>query len=374
MPVNIVLVNVWMDAERGGGTAERTRHLALHLARLGCKCTIVTMGSTPWAKEFEEVGIDLVSVRFLGQRFPIPLLHPVSLFRVFRKANVVHVMGFWFLLAAACCGLARITRSQLVLCPAGSLTKFGRSSALKQLYFAAFGRSMLKAARSIVATTEQEKALLISDFSVPAKSIFLSPNGIEPPYGASSVSLEIPMGQIILFVGRLTAIKAPDLLLEAFIPVAAAIPDVSLVIAGPDLGLGPQLEERVAQLRLESRVRFTGFVNEQQRTALLGRASLLVVPSHSEVMSMAALEAGAMGVPVVLTDQCGFDNVAKIGGGLVVKVDKAALADAILRMMSDDGASKASGARLRAFVLENYAWQKVVSELLDHFRILCRTR
>jgi glycosyltransferase involved in cell wall biosynthesis len=333
----------------------------------------VTSGSSPWNEEFTEAGIEVMQVRFLGQRFPIPLLNPIRIVRLFREADVVQVMGFWFLLAAVCCAIALVAGTPLVLCPAGSLSRYARNSTLKRFYFAAVGRYMIRSAATIVATTEQEKLLLISDFHVAPESILISPNGIAPYESGSPFEFE-QKERFILFLGRLTAIKAPDLLLEAFVQVAVAIPDVSLVIAGPDLGLRAQLEERVAQLRLESRVRFTGYVNEEQRTALLGKASLLVVPSHSEVMSMVALEAGAMGVPVVLTDQCGFDDVAKIGGGLVVEVDRAALADAIVRMMSDDNALKASGARLRAFVLENYAWQKVASRLLDHFRMLSPTR
>jgi hypothetical protein len=46
--MNIVLVNIWLDPERGTGIAERTRRLARSLVDLGCACSLVTMGSTPW--------------------------------------------------------------------------------------------------------------------------------------------------------------------------------------------------------------------------------------------------------------------------------------------------------------------------------------
>jgi len=282
-------------------------------------------------------------------------------------------MGFWFLLGAACCLLARISGTPSVLCPAGSLTRIGRDKTIKRLYYAFAGRWMLKTAALIIATTQQEKALLLSDFSLAASSIFISPNGIGPP-PVQSVAAQSWNGRIILFVGRLIAIKAPDLLLEAFIPIASAMPDTLLVLSGPDLGLQGQLQRRVAELSLEKRVEFTGFVDEAYRTALLSQASILVVPSHTEVMSMVALEAGAMGVPVIVTDQCGFDEIAEVGGGLVVKADQKALSDALTTMLSDEGALKVMGKRLRDFVLARYAWQAVTAALLERLEAVRTTR
>lgn len=364
--LNVVLVNVWLDLQRGGGTAERVRHLALNLAKLGCKCTVVAMGSTPWRQEFEEAGVSLVLIGCLGRRYPVPLIPFVALLRLFRDANVVHVMGFWFLLAAVSCALARISGTPLVLCPAGSLTKFGRNSLIKRFYYVTAGRWMLRTAASIVATTRQEQALFISDYSVAASSVFVSPNGIGPP-PRQSLNTVFPEGRIILFVGRLAAIKAPDILLEAFALVAPVLRDTLLIVSGPDEGQQDYLQQRVAELKLEKRVIFSGFVNEAYRTALFSKASVLVVPSYSEVMSMVALEAGAMGVPVVLTDQCGFDEVEEIGGGLVVKANIDAISEALLKILSDDTALREMGKRLRQFVFEHFAWKSVAASLLQHF-------
>jgi len=322
--------------------------------------------------EFARANVKVQQVHYISERFPIPLPDPRALFRVIREADVVQVMGFWFLLAALSCFVARLAGTRLALCPAGSLTRYGRNSMVKRLYFATVGRAMLKLSDTVIATTEQEKRLLASDFGVAQRSIFVSPNGIEPHRGEIPTNDNPIPRRLITFVGRLTAIKAPDLLLEAFAPVAAALAEVTLVIAGPDLGLRLTLERRVVELGLQSRVRFTGFVDEQQRTALLGQTILLVVPSHSEVMSMVALEAGAMGVPVLLTDQCGFDEVAEIGGGLVVGVDEHALTEAMLQIMTDENVAQRMGDRLRAFVLANYAWEKVAGKLRYHFDTLRR--
>ena len=363
--LNIILVNIWLNPQQGGGTAERTRQLALNLARLGCKCTIVAMGSTPWSDEFKQANVDLVLVDSLGRRYPLPLINFVGLFRLIRKADIVHIMGFWFPLAAASSALALISGTPSVLCPAGSLTRFGRSSWIKRFYYVTAGQWMLSSAASIIATTHQEQALLLSDFSIAASSVFISPNGIGPP-PPTSVNVHFPNDKIILFVGRLNPIKGADILLEAFASVAKILPDTLLILSGPDEGQRKQLQKRVAELKLEKCVLFTGFVDEFYRTALLSRASILAVPSHTEVMSMVALEAGAVGVPVILTDKCGFDEVQEIGGGLVVKAEEKDLSEALLTMLSDDVTRKEMGKRLREFVVERYCWRRVSASLLEH--------
>lgn len=77
-----------------------------------------------------------------------------------------------------------------------------------------------------------------------------------------------------------------------------------------------------------------------------------------------------MGVPVLLTDQCGFNEVATINGGRVVPVDIAALSEAMQEMMTDNDALEISGRKLRAFVLQRYDWPNVARDLLAHFRQL----
>src|SRR5207248_2789727 len=84
-----------------------------------------------------------------------------------------------------------------------------------------------------------------------------------------------------------------------------------------------------------------------------------------EVMSIVALEAAAMGTPVLLTDRCGFDEVAEIGGGLVVPADQGALAHGLATMLCDLIALQGMGERLRSFVLSRYAWPTVARQLLE---------
>src|SRR5262249_38287992 len=84
-----------------------------------------------------------------------------------------------------------------------------------------------------------------------------------------------------------------------------------LVIAGPDDGQEHELRRLVSQLNLESRVRFTGHLEGSSKNEAFVDASLLVVPSRSEVFAITAVEALLCGTPVLLSSVCGLYPLPK---------------------------------------------------------------
>jgi glycosyltransferase involved in cell wall biosynthesis len=158
-------------------------------------------------------------------------------------------------------------------------------------------------------------------------------------------------------MGRLNAIKGPDLLLDAF--AAAALSGWTLVFAGPDGGLGAALAARARDAGLGARVKFLGWVGGQDKVAAYRAAELVVIPSRQEAMSLVALEAGACGKPVLMTDRCGFDAAAQAGGALAVPPDATALAIALRELVNAGGLAD-MGARLQRLVLREYAWEAAV--------------
>ena len=105
-------------------------------------------------------------------------------------------------------------------------------------------------------------------------------------------------GPHLLAVGRLSAEKGFDLLLEAFVTVRVEHPEARLVI----LGEGPErnlLESRCSALGLASWVRFAGYVSEP--ASWFADATLLVIPSRTEALPNVLLEGAAAGLPNVAT-------------------------------------------------------------------------
>ncbi len=132
----------------------------------------------------------------------------------------------------------------------------------------------------------------------------------EPPLDARRAAARPPGPPRIVFVGSLSTRKRPDLLLEAVAELARRGLKVELDL----LGAGPlqeSLQHRIGQLGLDNIVRIHGFVADP--LDLIARADLFVLPSLSEGVSRAALEALHLGVPVVLRDADGNDELVQQG-------------------------------------------------------------
>jgi glycosyltransferase involved in cell wall biosynthesis len=133
----------------------------------------------------------------------------------------------------------------------------------------------------------------------------------------------------IMFTGRFSPDKAPDVLVEAVARMAAP-PPVLMLGAGV---LEDDLHERVARLRLERVVRFSGWVDEPG--AWVAGAAVQACPSRDEAFSQTAVLAMGLGVPVVGTDVDGFpDTLGDRRGIIVSSEDPEALARALEDVLS----------------------------------------
>ncbi len=137
---------------------------------------------------------------------------------------------------------------------------------------------------------------------------------------------------IVLYVGRIASGKGIEHLLAA----ARALPEIHLVLVGPDDRHGAIDEVRAAQVdpRTAGRVHALGATDEPP-LHLYREATVLCLPSAGESFGMAAAEAAAAGTPVVVTDRCGIASFFEESEALVVPYDEAAVTDALRRILSD---------------------------------------
>ncbi len=110
--------------------------------------------------------------------------------------------------------------------------------------------------------------------------------------------------RLVLFLGRIHEKKGCDLLIEAFARVCARMPDIHLVMAGPDSqNWSATLQLRAAQLGIKHRINWTGMLNGDQKWGALHASSVFCLPSHQENFGVAVAEALACGLPVLLSDK-----------------------------------------------------------------------
>lgn len=374
--MRVLNVNAMLDPVTGGGTAERTIQMSRALRDAGVDCSILTTNIGLSVESTPELGgIHVTAFRCLLKRYYIPLARYKTIKREVESVDVVHLMGHWTVLNALVFMAARGMRKPYVVCPAGALLVYGRSKMLKRFYNWIVGRRIVRKASAWIAITNDECAQFVA-YGVRRDMVTIIPNGVNPPdfprEGAARFKEKHGIGNrpFILFVGRLNAIKGPDILLEAFCHGQQLWPDWHLVFAGPDGGLLNSLKSHAANSSARDRIHFIGYVGGAEKSAAYQAADLLVIPSCQEAMSIVVLESGISGTPALLTDQCGFDVVERIGGGKVVPATVEGVQAGLVVMLSDRAKLAVMGNRLRDYVRDNYTWDVVVRMYLGLYRKL----
>jgi glycosyltransferase involved in cell wall biosynthesis len=317
--------------------------------------------------------VKIVALHCLQRRFLIPLPSTRTLERAAADAEVIHLTNHWTLLNAMMARAAAAMGKPYVVCPAGALPVFGRSKFLKAGYNAVAGRRLVRDANGWVAVTAAER-LQFLPYGVDPSRVTVVPNGIwindfADAHDTPDIRARFGIGDelVILFVGRLNPIKGPDLLLDAFASLQEKARKTCLLYAGPDEGMRGSLVRHAAVLGLAGRVHFAGYLAGADKLAAYRAADIVAVPSRSEAMSLVALEAGACGKPVVLTENCGFDEAAAAGGGIVVSANPDAIGSGLARLVDDAARRSIMGARLKKLVETRYTWPISAKQYLELF-------
>ena len=197
---------------------------------------------------------------------------------------------------------------------------------------------------------------------VPADKITVIYNGIvpeefSPPVEPGAALQEMgfaPHTPVVGIVARLHEVKGHRYFLEAAREVLTARPDTRFVVVG-DGPCRSALQEMACRLEIAGQVTFTGFVKDVR--PLMSGLTLLVVSSLWEGFGLTAVEAMALGVPVVATEVGGLPEVVLHGetGMLVPPANTPALAKGILWMLDHPEATMEMAEKGRKSVLERFS-------------------
>jgi glycosyltransferase involved in cell wall biosynthesis len=361
-----------------GGVPAVVRQLSRRWAGLGERVTVLHAKGD--ASDLADVAEVLrCPPQGIGRAWSLgPALRPTlsgTLARLAGQGGVLHVHGLWTAPATLAPDLARRSGVPAVFTAHGMLVPWlwNQQGAAVRLKKAAFWRLLgapaLRQCGVVHAITPMERDELQA--LLPASRIEVIPNAIElasePEVGAGSTRPAAPeRDHLILFLGRIEPKKGADILIRAF---ARAVDqglgaDWRLCIAGPPWSeryLGT-LQALVRDSGLGSRVEFTGAVFGAAKQALLARAWVLAVPSHSEVVGLVNLEAAAASLPSITTHQTGLWDWEE-GGGLLIQPDDDALARALLETAGWSAAEQRQrGQASRRLVQRRYSWQAVLPQ------------
>lgn len=182
---------------------------------------------------------------------------------------------------------------------------------------------------------------VVERLGAPPERVHVVPNGVDAgaPHGDAGAGRRLAGGErYVLAVGTIEPRKDHPLLVRAFDAVAAADPELRLVLAGADGWGTAALEQALAAspAARSGRVARLGFVTDAERADLLAGAAVLAYPSVYEGFGLPPLEAMAAGTPVVATAAGALPEVLGDAADLVPPGDTDALAGALERVLGDE--------------------------------------
>jgi glycosyltransferase involved in cell wall biosynthesis len=269
-------------------------------------------------------------------------------------------------------------RVPYVLAPNGTAPNVERRRTAKRVFDVLMGRRVVAGAAKVLAVTDVERRQLHA-LGVPIDRISVIPNPLlldefDPPPVRGRFRARFGMtGPLTAYLGTLTPRKRVDLLVRAFAGVRAD--QVTLVIAGNDMGAGAAARAEVQRRGLGHRTIFTGLLEGRDRLELLADADVVVYPSEHEIFGLVPLEALLAGTPVVVANDSGCGEViAAMGGGLVVPGNAEALQSAIDHVLESPAHWRAAAAQAARRIRAACGADVVCAQLEDLYRSMMVAR
>lgn len=327
---------------RMGGPSESAVHSMLAAARGGTRTLVVFPGpgTAGTVARLADAGVQTRSFALSGhgraRRWGVSLGLIGRLPLLVRQQEVVHAHGAWTATSAAALVAAKLARRPFVLTPHETLTQFDveKSSPLRRLVKRILRRVYLALADALIFASELERASSLGGRDASPRFAVVAHAVVDDPVPAAHVAP--PAGTLTIgYLGRFDAKKNLPILVEA----VAAVSSVRLRLAGDGNDPTPgKVAELARALGAEERVELLGWTAAAERAAFLASIDLLALPSAYECFGMAAAEALASGLPVLVSPRTGIGElVRRYGCGLVVEPERAAIAAALASLAADPG-------------------------------------
>ncbi len=237
-------------------------------------------------------------------------------------------------------------------------------------------------ASEVIVNSNYMKNELQRLFGLPYEKINVIPNGINL---SNFIGIErdydfrrqyaMDNEKIILYVGRLVYEKGIQHLIAAMPKVLSNYHDAKLIIAGRG-GMMDELRQEANNLGLNDKIYFTGYLDSKQVQKMYKCADVAVFPSTYEPFGIVALEAMLAGVPTVVSDVGGLDEIVTHGvDGMKAYAGNAnSIADSITALLYDHQLATNVAKKAKQKVKEQFNWEKIAQD--THFtyeKAVCQT-
>ncbi|GAB2567742.1 glycosyltransferase [Nocardia heshunensis] len=272
-----------------------------------------------------------------------------------REFDVVHIhLGRDLVTLPAAVQVRRMGRPYIVQ-PHGMIAPSSHPLAVP--LDAGWTRKVLRDARAVCFLTPNEHDEL-SAVGGPGLRLMQLDNGV-PTYPPATAAATPE----VLFAARLHARKQPVTFVEMAKTLLANGTDATFTLAGSDEGEGPAVR---AALGTDPRLRWIGPLEPARVPERMAAAAVFVLPSVREPYPMAVLEAMSVGVPVVISPDCGLAPlVERTGSGIVTTPAPGPLAAAVGALLTDRDRAQAMGERGRLAVAAELGMTRIGDALRE---------
>jgi len=252
---------------------------------------------------------------------------------------------------------------------------------LKKLLYWPVQHAVLHDAEAVFFITEAERDLAKTSFRPSNWTSVVVPYGINDPEergGEATEQIEAFYRRLpelrgrryLLFLARIHEKKGCDLLLQAFARTADSVPEVDLVIAGPDQqGMQAELQRLAERLGIAARVHWPGLIGGDLKWGAIRACDAFVLPSHQENFGTAVVESLAVGRPVLISNQVNIWAAIESDGVGLVNDDTLEGTERLLRRWFDLPAAErdAMAARARASFIARFAMNRAAVAINNVF-------
>lgn len=333
----------YWPARAFGGPIVVARELVARLVARGhtvdvVTTTLVDLESSPTPRS-STATVDGATVHYVGtplhyRWMGITPTLPLGLRRLTRP-DVVHVFGFRDPVTTLVAAWCRLRRIPYVFEPLGMFQPRLRKVWLKGALDASLYRGVASGAALVLCASARERDGVIACGVAPAR-VRVRGNGFPEPIDPSSPlgsDMRAELGiaadeRIVVYVGRIAAGKG----IEHLLALARRLPDVHVVLAGPDDRHGV-----TALVRAETAAGRVHLLppSDGPPTDLYRQADVFVLASDGESFGLVAAEAAAAATPVVVSDRCGIAPFFRDGEALVIPATEDAVVVAVQSVLDD---------------------------------------
>jgi poly(glycerol-phosphate) alpha-glucosyltransferase len=297
-------------------------------------------------------------------------------------ADVAHLHSLWMYTSLLVHRWATRHRKPFMTTLNGMLDPWalGNSAMKKKIAALVYERNCLEAAACIQVNSEAELRAA-RDFGLKGP-VCVIPNGATLPDldPAAVATIEHPIrtlrrdgAPVVLYLGRLHPKKGLANLLDALALADGNGDKWVLAIAGWDqLGHEQELRARSAKLGLGDRVIFLGPQFGDAKTAAFHHADAFILPSYSEGLPMAILEAWSYGKPVLMSPACNLGVGYEVGAALPIDPNPQGIADGLSAFFAMSDYERAQmGTKGRRLVETSFHWPNIARQMRAVYEWMC---